>query len=665
MARTYTYSIHYVERNYKVMDSMDRIKSLVGQLNIYRDEYYNKDNPSISDKEYDRLYDELSKLEKSTGIVLSNSPTNSVGYEVKSRLEKVTHDVPLLSLDKTKSLEEVEKFMGSQPCLIMLKYDGLTVKLIYEGGELVEASTRGNGTVGEDITHNARTFKNLPLTIPYRGRLVLTGEAIIHKDDFESINLTLDEKDRYKTPRNLSSGSVRQLDSSVCAKRLVYFMPFDVIEGLDSNSKYERLNLLASYGFQTELYYRLPDEDITLEGAIETLQERATEHHIPIDGIVIRYDDVEYSKRQGKTSHHYNDGIAFKFNDEAETTTLKSVEWQVSRNGTLTPVAVFDTITIDGTEVSRASIHNINMVETLELGIGDSISVIKANMIIPQIVENFTRSNNLEIPKKCPICGSDTQIKRLNETKVLTCSNPNCSGKVVQRFVYYVSKQGMNVEGLSEAIITKFIERGFLKSIEDIYTLDNYALDIVDMDGFGEKSYRKVWKSIQDSRNCTLENFLTALGINQIGKSASKVISRHFGGSWDSFYQAVKDGFDFTSLDDFGEVADTSIKRWFANGKNVKMVESILPYLDFKKVSIEPVADNPFNGKTVVVTGTLRNYSRDSIKERLETLGAKVTNSVSKKTNYLIAGESAGSKLTKAQSLGVTVLTETQFEDMS
>lgn len=646
------------------MNTMEKIKSLVEQLNIYRDEYYNNNNPSVSDEQYDKLFDELSKLEKDTGIVLSNSPTNSVGYEVKSKLEKVTHDIPLLSLDKTKNLDEVKKFMDNQPCLIMLKYDGLTVKLVYQDGNLVEASTRGNGLVGENITHNAKVFKNIPLNIPYKNRLVITGEAIIHKDDFERINSTLEEKDKYKTPRNLSAGSVRQLDSSICANRFVYFMAFDVIEGLEGNSKFDKLNTLMGYGFYTEKYYRLPSNSITLEKAIEELQEIATEYSVSIDGIVIRYDDITYSKAQGKTAHHYNDGLAFKFNDEAETTTLKSVEWQISRNGNLTPVAVFDKVIIDGTEVSRASLHNINMIETLQLGIGDSISVIKANMIIPQIVENFTKSNNLIIPKKCPICNVDTQVKQLNETKVLTCSNSECGGKQIQKIVYYVSKPCMNVDGLSESIITKFIENGFLKSLEDIYTLDNYAFDIVDMDGFGEKSYKKLWKSIQDSRNCKLENFLTALGINQIGKSASKVISKHFGGSWNSFYQEVRNGFDFTSLDDFGEVADTSLKTWFADKDNIALVEKLVSYLNFEKMDIQVVQANPFMGKTVVVTGTLINYSRDNIKEKLESLGAKVTNSVSKKTDYLIAGEKAGSKLDKAKSLGVKILTENEFESM-
>ena len=337
------------------MNCMEKIKSLVEQLNIYRDEYYNNNNPSVTDEEYDKLFDELSQLEKSTGIVLSNSPTNSVGFEVKSKLDKVTHDIPLLSLDKTKSLDDVRKFMDNKSCLIMLKYDGLTVKLVYQDGCLVQASTRGNGSIGEDITHNAKVFKNIPLNIPYKDKLVITGEAIIHKDDFEKINSTLDDKDKYKTPRNLSAGSVRQLDSSICANRCVYFMAFDVIEGLDGNSKFDKLNALLDMGFYTEKYYKLPNDTLTLEDAIENLQEVATEHYVSIDGIVIRYDDIAYSKAQGKTSHHYNDGIAFKFNDEAETTTLTSVEWQPSRNGVLTPVAIFDAVTIDGTNVSRAS----------------------------------------------------------------------------------------------------------------------------------------------------------------------------------------------------------------------------------------------------------------------------------------------------------------------
>lgn len=659
------------------MNCMEKIKSLVEQLNIYRDEYYNNNNPSVTDEEYDKLFDELSQLEKSTGIVLSNSPTNSVGFEVKSKLDKVTHDISLLSLDKTKSLDDVRKFMDNKSCLIMLKYDGLTVKLVYQDGYLVQASTRGNGSIGEDITHNAKVFKNIPLNIPYKDKLVITGEAIIHKDDFEKINSTLDDKDKYKTPRNLSAGSVRQLDSSICANRCVYFMAFDVIEGLDGNSKFDKLNALLDMGFYTEKYHRLPNDTLTLEDAIENLQEVATERYVPIDGIVIRYDDIAYSKAQGKTSHHYNDGIAFKFNDEAETTTLTDVEWQLSRNGVLTPVAIFDAVTIDGTNVSRASLHNISIIETLQLGLKDKISVIKANMIIPQIVENFTKSNDLKIPTKCPICNEDTQIKQLNETKVLVCSNSECAGKQIQKFVYYVSKPCMNIDGLSEAIITKFIEHGFLTSLEDIYLLDRYSNEIINLqdiitkkDGttyvkkFGEKNYQNLWKSIQDSRNCKFENFLTSLGINQIGKSASKVISKHFNGDWNSFYQAVRNGFDFTSLTDFGEVADSSLKVWFSNEKNIELVERLVSYLNFEKIVTQEVKDNPFLDKTVVVTGTLLNYSRDGIKQKLETLGAKVTNSISKKTDFLIAGDKAGSKLTKAQSLGVEVLSETDFESM-
>jgi DNA ligase (NAD+) len=534
---------------------------------------------------------------------------------------------------------------------------------VYQDGILVEASTRGNGTVGENITHNARVFKNVPLSIPYTDRLVVTGEAIIHKDDFEKINATLEEKDQYKTPRNLSAGSVRQLDSSICAERHVHYMVFDVIEGLEGNSKFSKLDTLKSYGFYTEKYFKT-DTHTDLQNVVETLQETATERSVPIDGIVFRYDDIQYAKAQGRTSHHYNDGIAFKFNDEAETTTLTSVEWQISRNGNLTPVANFDTVTIDGTEVSKASLHNVSIVESLQLGIGDSISVVKANMIIPQVVENFTKSGSLEIPKHCPICHADTSIKQLNDTKVLTCTNPKCGGKKVQQFVHYVSKPCMNVEGLCEAIVSKFIGSGFLTSLEDIYTLDSYALDIVGMDGFGDKSYTKLWNSIQKSRTCKLENFLTALGIEQIGKSAAKVIAKQFNGSWEDFYHAVTNGFDFTTLEDFGEVADGSLKAWFTDSDNTSMVEKLVPYLTFEELSLKPIDNNPFIGKAVVVTGTLANYSRDGIKDKLESLGAKVTGSISKKTDYLIAGDKAGSKLTKANSLGVKVLTESEFESM-
>ena len=642
------------------------IQSLVKQLNQYRNEYYNDNNPTVSDYEYDNLFDELKQLEEQTGFLMSNSPTQSVGFEVKSKLEKVTHSIPLLSLDKTKQVNDVIRFIGSQPCLLMLKYDGLTVELEYNNGELIKGSTRGDGFIGEDVTHNVKTFKNIPLKIDYNGYLKVVGEAIIHKNDFEKINDNLPIGiEKYKNARNLVSGSVRQLDSKLCSERQVYFMPWDVLEGLDGDSKFYKIQELPSFGFQSfsDLFYIENGTTIDrLNEMIENLKEKASRKNIPIDGLVVKYDSIAYSKSLGSTSHHNNDGLAFKFEDETADTTLLNVEWSMGRTGTLTPVAVFKTVELDGTDISRASLHNISIIENLKLGIGDNISVQKCNLIIPQIVENYTQSNSLEIPNSCPICNGKTEIEQLNDSKELICTNPNCKGKLLGKFTHFVSKNAMNIDGLSEASLEKFIEKGWLKTFSDIYDLSKYKNDIINMDGFGEKSYNKLIQAIEKSKNVKLENFIVALGIDNIGKTASKTISKFFKGDWTAFENAWRIDFDFTNLDDFGRKMNDSLYEYFSKDemrwydlvcemKFIKPTETI-------NADSSSSANNKFQNKTIVITGSFENYTRDTMQAKLESMGAKVSSSVSKKTDYVMVGTDAGSKLTKARDLGIEILSE-------
>ena len=642
------------------------IQSLVKQLNQYRNEYYNDNNPTVSDYEYDNLFDELKQLEEQTGFLMSNSPTQSVGFEVKSKLEKVTHSIPLLSLDKTKQVNDVIRFIGSQPCLLMLKYDGLTVELEYNNGELIKGSTRGDGFIGEDVTHNVKTFKNIPLKIDYNGYLKVVGEAIIHKNDFEKINDNLPIGiEKYKNARNLVSGSVRQLDSKLCSERQVYFMPWDVLEGLDGDSKFYKIQELPSFGFQSfsDLFYIENGTTIDrLNEMIENLKEKASRKNIPIDGLVVKYDSIAYSKSLGSTSHHNNDGLAFKFEDETADTTLLNVEWSMGRTGTLTPVAVFKTVELDGTDISRASLHNISIIENLKLGIGDNISVQKCNLIIPQIVENYTQSNSLEIPNSCPICNGKTEIEQLNDSKELICTKPNCKGKLLGKFTHFVSKNAMNIDGLSEASLEKFIEKGWLKTFSDIYDLSKYKNDIINMDGFGEKSYNKLIQAIEKSKNVKLENFIVALGIDNIGKTASKTISKFFKGDWTAFENAWRIDFDFTNLDDFGRKMNDSLYEYFSKDemrwydlvcemKFIKPTETI-------NADSSSSANNKFQNKTIVITGSFENYTRDTMQAKLESMGAKVSSSVSKKTDYVMVGTDAGSKLTKARDLGIEILSE-------
>lgn len=652
-----------------------RIHELVKLLNECRDAYYNRAESPMLDSEYDSLFDELKQLEIETGITLVNSPTATVGYDVMSKLEKVSHDIPLLSLDKTKLVDQIVRFMDNKECLLMYKYDGLTVELIYNGGRMIQASTRGDGYVGEDITHNAMTFKNIPLTIPYNGFLRMVGEAIIHKDDFQRINDNLPAGEKpYANVRNLAAGSVRQLDSEICNARNVHFMLWDVLDGLDDiadnpDSRNSKFHTCEKLGFQyPDLTSKIPIPVVA--SAINQMKDQATAKGIPIDGLVMKYDSISYSKQKGGTSHHNNDGIAFKFEDETAETILRDIEWSMGRTGQLTPVAIFDPVDLDGTVVTRASVHNLSYIKEYDLNIGDRIKVYKANMIIPQILSNLSAEDRnpigVQYPKICPVCGGAVRVEHINDTEAIYCDNPKCNGKKLGMFSHFVSKPAMNIDGLSEATLEKFITNGWLDSYIDLYHLDRYSKQIMKMEGFGKRSYDKLCAAIDASRYTTLVRLLISMGIPYIGKTASKAISNYCGGDPKKFVELVESEFDWTQLEDFGEVMSNSLKSWFADVNNQILFNLILEYLDIQvDTSVSaPAADNPFNGKTVVATGSLQNFTRDSIGKKLEELGAKVASSVSKKTDYVIAGEKAGSKLAKANELGVKVLTETEFMSM-
>jgi DNA ligase (NAD+) len=650
------------------MEQIKKLKQLITQCNQYRNEYYNLNSPSVSDVEYDKLFDEISQLEKETGCIFSNSPTQQVGYKVVSKLQKIQHSIPLLSLNKTKIMSEIEKFIGDNASLIMLKLDGLTVELEYDNGKLQKGSTRGDGYEGEDITHNISAFKNVPLEIDYKGYLKIVGEAIIYINDFDMINSQLPEEEKYKTPRNLVAGSVRQLDSEVCAKRCVYFIPFEVIEGLDdiinNYSKTYKLSALFHLGFDRcescTISGNNDPDFLRLEEIFDYFRNKANGNYIPIDGIVVKYDDISYSNSVGETSHHKNDGIAFKFEDEVIETIFRGIELNPTRTGMISLTALFDEVEIDGTSVSRASVHNIDIFESFEFGVGDNITVYKANMIIPQIASNLTKSRTYQLPMDCPCCGYKMAIEAPKDARFLFCSNPDCPAKLLQRFVHFVSKPAMNIEGLSEATLEKFISKGWLKKFVDIYAL-KYKTEIANMDGFGQKSFENLRDAIEKSEHVKMENFLVAMGIPNVGKTASKTISKYFKGDWFAFEKAILDGFDFTTLEDFGYIMHESIYHWYNNFKERVMWDSMTVMLDFIKPENTIATSNPFVGKTIVVTGTLNNFTRDSIQEKIESLGAKAGSSVSSKTDYVLVGDKAGSKLTKAQELGVKVIIEDQF----
>lgn len=647
------------------MDKIKRIKELISQLNIYRNAYYNNSESQISDYEYDNLFDELKQLENETGVIMSSSPTQTVGYEVKSKLKKIKHSHPMLSLDKTKSVEDLKKFAGDKDCLLMCKMDGLTVLLTYENGELIQAETRGNGEEGEIITHNAKVFENIPLHIDYLGHLEVEGEAIITYNDFERINSKLPENERYKNPRNLVSGSVRQLDNDVAAHRHIKFIAWKVpkIEA-SKHDKYfaKKLEQVKELGFDI-VPYLVYFED-TVEGRIEILKNTAKELGYPIDGLVMTYNDITYGESLGTTGHHPKHSLAFKFYDEEVTTTLRDLEWSMGKTGSLCPIAIFDSVEIDGTEVSRASVHNWSMVQDLELGIGDTITVYKANMIIPQISDNLTRSGTATFPDECPICGGLTKIIKDNDTKVVMCDNPNCKGKLLGKLNHAVSKNALNIDGMSEATIEFLIKNGWLSNIKDIYRLGFYRMNWKEYDGFGDKSVDKLLDNIEKSRNTNLMRMLYAQSIPLIGKSASKDISNYCHYDVQTFINFMNVGYNFTIIDGFGTEMQKSLSEWWENNKD-NFVELIKEFT-FEKTENKS-SDVDLSGKTFVITGSLTHYkNRDELVSVIESMGGKVSGSVSAKTSYLINNDitSTSGKNKKAKDLGVPIISEEDFIKM-
>ena len=660
--------------------SIDRLRALTAQLNQYRYEYYALNAPTVEDAEYDRLFDELAQLEQALDMKMGNSPTQTVGWPAVETLEKTTHTIPLLSLDKTKSVDEVCTFIGERPVMLMLKLDGLTIKLTYEDGRLAEASTRGNGDEGEVVTHNVRSISGIPSSIPWKGRLVVTGEAFIRPSDFAVLQDTLVDSngDPYMSGRNLAAGSVRLLSAEVCRERRVTFMPFTVLEGFEElPMKSERLKRLRALGFVpckylVSKYAPSPKE---MEEAISLLRQYALDNDIPIDGIVVTYNDVAYSKTCGRTGHHYKDGLAFKFEDEQYETTVLAFEWNPTRTGEIAPVAILKSVRTDCSTVSRASLHNLSFIEGLKLMPGNRVKVSKRNMIIPQIEENLDRDNYIKgkaVPTSCPCCHQPTRVhenKRMVDgveriTKKLFCDNEDCPTRRLRQFVHFAGKKAMDIEGLSDGKLEKLIGWSLLHDRLDIYKLDAHKDVIVMLEGFGEKSWQNLWDAIQRSRDTTFERYLIAMDIPLIGRTASRTLARQFHSSLDEFEAAVCADFDFTQLPDFGATLHQNIYDWFQKEENWYLWLELRNYVHLAPPPVmaeTPALDNPFVGKTIVVTGKVEPYTRPSINAKIESLGARAGSSVSSKTDYLVCGENAGSKLSKARELGITVLTPAQF----
>lgn len=669
------------------MDQKETVRELTNRLNCYRDAYYNSDSPLVSDEVYDRLYDDLVSLEKETGVCMANSPTQTVGYPIVSGLPEALHTIPLLSLDKTKMVDDMVAFMKGKTVNLSLKLDGLTTEIIYEGGKLQRLSTRGDGEIGEDITHNASAVTGIPMQIPYKDRLVVVGESFIHKKDFEILkDKLMDSTGKpYKHVRNLAAGSIRAYSAAVCAERCVHFLPFSVNEGLDEYPELRTIKRaktikLTEFGFGKleTIQFSFADADM-MQHHIELLQKKAEEEDLPIDGMVITYDDIAFSKTCGRTGHHYKDGLAFKFEDDKYETVLRSIEWTPSRSGIIAPVAVFDRTEIDGCDVSRATLHNLSFIENLQVQPGSRILVSKRNMIIPQVEDCLDRENfSLDsiIPKTCPCCGQITrvQIKRIagkegkeEYIKTLHCTNKECGMRNLRRYVHFVGKKAMDIEGLSQSKLERFIVKGWLKSFTDIYRLDRYKEEIIQMDGFGEKSWQGLWSAIQKSLNTTFERFVIAMDIPLVGNHASKTLCKTFAGDIEAFRRAVEQGYDFSQLADIGDTLNKNIHQWFQDEENQKLWEEFRTMTNIEKKDQKKVTENenPFVGLTIVVTGKVEPYTRSGINAKIESLGAKAGSSVSKNTDYLICGENAGSKLAKARALGVKVLTPAEFFGMA
>ncbi|MCI8708529.1 MAG: NAD-dependent DNA ligase LigA [Dorea sp.] len=645
----------------------ERLKELTGLLREAGRVYYQESGEIMSNFEYDRLYDELQSLEEELGITLSGSPTANVGYEVLSELPKERHESRMLSLDKTKETEGLKEFLGEKRALMSWKLDGLTIVLTYRGGKLYKAVTRGNGEVGEVITSNAKVFKNIPLQISFKGELILRGEAVISYRDFEKINDGIEEAAaKYKNPRNLCSGSVRQLNNEVTAKRNVRFYAFSLVQadGVDfSNSRACQMEWLKSQGFEV-VEYHIVERD-TVEQEVRWFSEKISGNEFPSDGLVLVLDDIAYGRSLGQTAKFPRDSIAFKWADETRMTELLEIEWSPSRTGLINPVAIFRPVELEGTTVSRASVHNISIMEELELGVGDEIEVYKANMIIPQIARNLTRSGVRDIPKLCPVCQGRTEVQQVGNAKALYCMNPECQAKHIKAFSLFASRDALNIEGLSEATLEKFVARGFIREFSDIFHLERYSEEIKGMEGFGEKSYRNLIASIEKARVTTLPKVIYGLGIAGIGLANAKVICREFHNDADALIHADEESLN--SIDGIGGVLAGAFVSYFKDENHIKLLLNLLKELEIP----EEIVDNTervLEGKKFVITGSVTHFAnRGEVKELIESLGGKVTGSVTAKTDFLINNDvnSASSKNKKANELNVPIISEEEFIRMT
>lgn len=648
------------------MDKIERMKELIPVLQKAAKAYYQEDREIMSNFEYDKLYDELEALETETGVTLAGSPTVSVGYEALEELPKEAHETPMLSLDKTKDVEALRDFVGDQKTLLSWKLDGLTIVLTYGDGKLQKAVTRGNGVVGEVITNNARVFKNIPLQISFKGELVLRGEAIITYSDFEKINEEIEDVNaRYKNPRNLCSGSVRQLNNEITARRNVHFYAFSLVraQGVDfQNSREKQFQWLRDQGFDV-VEYRMVTRD-TLDKAMDYFAGQVAKNDFPSDGLVALYDDIAYGDSLGSTAKFPRNSYAFKWKDETRETTLKEIEWSPSRTGLINPVAIFEPVELEGTTVSRASVHNISIMKELQLGIGDRIQVYKANMIIPQIAENLTRSGNLEIPDTCPVCGKEARVVKTNEVESLYCMNPDCQAKKIKSFTLFVSRDAMNIDGLSEATLEKFILKGFIKDFGDIFEIGKFREEIVEMDGFGEKSFDNLMASLEKARHTTLPRLLYSLGIANIGLANAKMICKEFHYDLEKMIQATAE--EISSIEGIGPVIAKTYTEYFADEENMRKFRHLLSHLELEEVKQENRLT--LDGRQFVITGSVNHFAnRAELKEYIEQRGGKVTGSVTSKTDYLINNDvtSNSSKNKKARELEIPILSEEDFLHMA
>lgn len=648
------------------MKAIEQMQAYIKQIRAADKAYYNAGNPMLTDYEYDQVFDALKKLEEATGLVLSGSPTHKVSGEVLDELHKVPHTRPMLSADKTKSVDDVIKFIDGRPCVLSWKLDGSTMVLRYEDGELKQAITRGDGHAGDDVTHTARVFLDIPIKIKEREKIEVRGEAVISWANFKTINEELADG-RYSHPRNLAAGSIGMLDAGESKHRCLEFRAFDLVEGPAFQTKAEQLRYMQQLGFHVVEHVLMENmEEEQIRRCVDDMDPK--NYAYPVDGLIIEQNDVAYGKSLGHTGHHENRMIALKWKDEEYETRFRGVELRPTRKGRLSLTGLFDPVEMDGATVSRATLHNFDIFKRFQMGIGDRVLLIRSNMVIPQLVKNMDCSDTYELPETCPCCGADVVLRKEENTTFLYCSNPRCPGVLVQKFVHYCERTRMNIPGLSEATLAKFVDKGWLTTFGDLYELERYKEQIVQENGFGSRSFERLQRAIDRSRKTTLNRFIAAMGIHEVGRTAGRAISEYFGGSWLAFEKAIQNKFDFTLLEDFGQTMNDSIYEWYADKQAEALWRPALQHITFtiqKKERQTMNGNSVFQGKKIVATGKLAGYTRTEIQDKILSLGATPQSAVSKTTDYLIVGEKAGSKLAKAQQLGVKVLTEEEFEQMA